>query len=563
MYAHKRKLRFTSLISMIMLLLFRGNSQAVAQEAEATASATLTPSLTATFTPTETIETTSTASPEPTTNIPTLTHTNTPFAVPEIGGDYISDEVLVKFSHSNTENQASLNNCFADIAIKEAASINSLGFVVLKISSGSVSEAIARAKQCPDILVAEPNYYLYATDTFPNDPNWADQYGLTAINAPQGWDTTTGSSAVTIAIVDTGVDLTHTDLASKIVAGYDFVNNDSVPQDDNGHGTHVAGIAAAVSNNGAGIAGVSWGARIMPIKVLNASASGSFSNAAAGIVWATDHGAQIINLSLGGSADSTILRDAIDYAYQNGVTLIAASGNSGSASILYPARYPNVIAVGATDAGNLRASFSNFGAELDVVAPGVNIYSTGIGSYFYNSGTSMSTPFVSGLAAILRGIPGSGSPESIAWEIKSSALDLGIPGKDDLYGYGIIQMDAAIQLVWVTATPTSPTPEITSTEPTSPQVGSPFQGVSPNSTSTPTQTQTPSPIPAYPETTKTLLPTNDTQERTELYALSTPIVLTENPSFRAKNLSLPCLGATFIMLGSYLFWLGARLRKKN
>ena len=121
-------------------------------------------------------------------------------------------------------------------------------------------------------------------DTIPSDPNWSLQYGLVNIRAPQGWDYSTGSAAVTIAIIDSGVDLSHADLAAKIVPGYDFVNGDSIPQDDNGHGTHVAGIAAASGNNGIGVAGVSWGARIMPVKVLNAGGNGSFADVAAGII---------------------------------------------------------------------------------------------------------------------------------------------------------------------------------------------------------------------------------------------------------------------------------------
>ena len=148
--------------------------------------------------------------------------------------------------------------------------------------------------------MVEPDYPVQALDTFPNDPSFASQYALTAIHAPQGWDISTGSSSVTIAILDSGVDLNHLDLAGKILQGYDFVNNDNVPFDDYGHGTHVAGIAAALGNNGLGIAGVSWGARILPVKILDASGNGSYSNVATGIIWATDQGAQIINMSLGG-----------------------------------------------------------------------------------------------------------------------------------------------------------------------------------------------------------------------------------------------------------------------
>ncbi|MGD0750899.1 MAG: S8 family serine peptidase [Anaerolineales bacterium] len=328
----------------------------------------------------------------------------------------------------------------------------------INIPTGKVAGAIASLSSCHGILYAEPNYEVSIADTIPNDPDWGNQYGLLAIHAPQGWDLNTGSSAVTIAIVDTGVDLDHVDLAGKIVPGFDFVNNNNHPQDDDAqsHGTHVAGIAAAETNNGIGIAGVSWGAQIMPVKVLNSGGFGTYENVAAGIVWAADHGAEVINLSLGGSMPSSVLKDAVNYAYAKGVTLVAAAGNSGSNSVLYPARYPHVIAVAATDSTNNRASFSNYGPEIDVAAPGVDIYSTNLGdNYGYLSGTSMAAPFVSGLVAILRGIPGNVSPDQITQEIEISALDLGTPGKDDYYGYGLIQMDAALQVHVPPPTPTT------------------------------------------------------------------------------------------------------------
>ena len=276
----------------------------------------------------------------------------------------------------------------------------------------------------------------------------------------------TGSAAVTIAIVDSGVDLGHPDLAGKLVPGTDIVNNDNDPQDDNGHGTHVAGIAAAMTNNLVGVAGVSWGARIMPVKVLDALGGGSTSNVAAGIVWAADHNADVINLSLGCGILScpdppVTLGNAIEYAYGKGITLVAAAGNLGTSFVYYPARFPHVIAVAATDQLDTHWTLSNFGPEVDVSAPGVQIYSTYRGNiYRYLDGTSMSSAFVSGLAAILRGLPTYVSPDQVADIIDSTALDLGTPGKDDLYGFGLIQMDAAIMAFQATPTPT-PTPTAT------------------------------------------------------------------------------------------------------
>ena len=566
---HKRKIFFLGLLALLFSLFsFTGETLPVrAQE-------NFTPTFTATNTPESTAFFTET--PEGVESSPTPTASNTPEApstatniseapleIKEINGDYVDGEILVRFVPQTGGAQATTNACFVNKQAKIVRELGAVSASLLKIDNVSVAEAIALAERCPNILFAEPNYRLYATDTIPNDPSWGSQYGLNNIRAPQGWDTTTGSATVIIAIVDTGVDLTHPDLSTKIVAGYDFVNNDAIAQDDNGHGSHVAGIAAASSNNGAGVAGASWGARIMPVKVLDASKNGSFANAASGIIWATDHGAHIINLSLGGNSHSTIFQNAIDYAYSKGVTIVAASGNNGNGFVLYPARYPNVIAVGATDSVNNRASFSNYGAELDIVAPGVSIYSTGISTYFTDSGTSMSAPYVAGLAAILRGIPSSGSPASLAWAMKSTALDLGVVGKDDYYGSGLIQMDAAIQLLW--ATPTSTPTEISNTGQTGIWLGSASSAIIPTSTSTIIVTPSPSITPFITATLG-----NDSTPEAELFALSiaTPTQMARNIDAAEEdgNIKMPtllCAGSSFIALGTFLFFFGFRLRKKK
>ena len=389
------------------------------------------------------------------------TATPAPGAVATLPGEFSQDVVLVKIDPALTGNN--LQKCLKSANATIASQIKEIDVLQLAVPNGKVADAVASLSDCPGVSYAEPDYIATMADTVPNDTFWANQYGLVAIRAPQGWDKNTGSTSVTIAIVDSGVDLTHADLAGKIVPGYDFVNLDNIPQDDNGHGTHVAGIAAALTNNGIGVAGVSWGARIMPVKVLDASGAGSISNVALGIIWAAENGAEVINISLGCGLLSCptspqVLEDAVNFAYGKGATLVAAAGNGGTNFVFYPAHFPHVIAVAATDQLNDHWAQSNFGPEVDVSAPGAGIYSTYRGNiYRYLDGTSMSTAFVSGLAAILRGLPTYISPEQIANNIEATALDLGAPGRDDLFGAGLIQMDAAITSFDPTPTPTPTT----------------------------------------------------------------------------------------------------------
>lgn len=309
-----------------------------------------------------------------------------------------------------------------------------------------LAQVIRAFKSSPYVEYAEPNYIAHVFIT-PNDPYWSSQWGMTKIEAPAAWDITTGSSSVTIAIVDTGVDLFHPDLSGKLVSGYDFVNNDNNPQDDHGHGTHVAGIAAARTNNGTGVAGFSWGAKMMPVKVLDDYGNGDYEDVANGVIYAANSGAKIINLSLGGSAYSWTLKDAVEYAYNLGCVIVAAAGNNNS-SVSYPARYPEVIAVAATDSNDQRASFSNYGPEVDVAAPGVSIRSTywwGGSTYGWLSGTSQAGPHVAGLAALIWSVnPGLNNiqVESI---IKQTADDLGAAGRDNYYGFGRINARRALE----------------------------------------------------------------------------------------------------------------------
>ena len=474
----------------------------------------------------------------------------TPTVTPESSSEYVPDQILVGFKHNISDAQKRFLRGSSSGKLPDP--LEKLNIFLIDVPAGQMDAELEKFKQDPDVVFAEPNYLGLALDTIPNDPDWGKQYNLVAIRAPQGWDLSTGSSAVTIAIVDSGVDLSHPDLAGKLVAGYDFVDNDTVPQDQYGHGTHVAGIAAASSNNNRGIAGVSWGAKIMPVRVLNAFGGGTFSAVANGIIWATDHGAQVINLSLGGDVGSPALKAAVDYALAKNMIVVAAAGNTGTTPLIYPAQYTGVIAVGATDSTNTRASFSDYGNELDLVAPGKSIYSLFPGNnYGYDTGTSMSAPHVAGLAAILLSIPGNPA-SAVEGQMESTALDLGSAGWDQFYGYGLIQMDAAIALALHTPPGPTRTPRPTST---------PIFTAIPTSTPTPAQNATPTIRPSQltslklPETgfahQVSLLPA---QPADKTYLAYGDLML----AIPSINVSLPIVGVPQSNDNWDVTWLGQR-----
>jgi len=370
-----------------------------------------------------------------------------------------------------------------------ANQLEKLGVMVLDVPASEAEDRIRALVENPGIAFVQYDEPAYALDVYPDDTYFSAQYGLTNIRAPQGWKLETGAEYVTIAIVDSGVDFTHPDLAPKVLAGYDFVENDTIPQDAYGHGTNVAGIAAAVTNNTQGVAGVSWGAQILPVRVLDAYGGGSYSIVAAGIVYAVDNGAQIINLSLGGKNPGAVLESAVMYAVERGCLVVAASGNDASGSLRYPAAYGVTVSVGATNSLNQRWSDSNYGSGLDLMAPGDEIYSsTTGGGYGYRSGTSLAAPFVSGMAAVLWGKAGATTPYLVEVAMESSALDLGPAGWDAEYGFGLIQVDKALQYAAAIAKPTA--------------TSFPVGGMSDTAPATTTTTVTSSPV-----LTATIVPT--------------------------------------------------------
>jgi thermitase len=270
---------------------------------------------------------------------------------------------------------------------------------IVEVPAAQALNALAGYRSEAAVRYAEADARGAAVET-PNDPYYSSQWGLAKVRAPAAWDVTHGSSTVRLAVLDTGVHGSHTDLSGKVVSTANF-SSSWTSDDIRGHGTHVAGIAAATTNNGTGVAGLGWATSIMNVKVLGDDGVGWYSWMAQGMIWAADHGARVINMSFGGTTASTTLRDAVDYAWGKGVFLAAAAGNNGSSAAFYPAYYANAMAVAATDSSDHRASFSDYGSWVDIAAPGVSIYSTILGGYQAWSGTSMASPFVAGLAALL------------------------------------------------------------------------------------------------------------------------------------------------------------------
>ena len=308
----------------------------------------------------------------------------------------------------------------------------------------TAQRALAAIARGQTVLWSEPDGMVWADAAAIADPEFNDVqhgYGQRLVQLEAAWSVTLGESNIIVAVVDSGLDLNHPEFAGRIVAGYDFVNHDDDPTDDNGHGTHVTGIVA-MAIDGVGSAGMCPSCSIMPLKVLGANNGGQWSSVAQAILYATDHGARIINLSLGSHSYSSTIAEAIAYARDHAVIVVASAGNGALAAPYYPAAFDSVLAVVATDANDERWPLSNYGPWVDVAAPGVSIYSTfvqdGAPTYRSLTGTSMAVPFVSGLAALVLSAYPELTPQEVVTLILVHADDLGEPGRDDIYGHGRI-----------------------------------------------------------------------------------------------------------------------------
>ncbi|MEM6377043.1 MAG: S8 family serine peptidase [Bacteroidota bacterium] len=374
---------------------------------------------------------------------------------------------------------------------KHAARARALGldqYITVKVpNAAAIQELISKYEALQGIVeVVELNYMATAHVT-PNDPLYGEQWGLNNtgnakeynstnlvgtpgadLNLEAAWDIHTGTSAITIAIIDSGVDGTHPEFAGRMVPGYDFVNNDNDPSDNpgDGHGTSCAGIAAAAGNNGFGVAGVNWGAKIMPLKALQ-DGTGSFQDIADAVIFAVDNGADVISMSLGGGSSASVLANAINYAYNSGVAVFASRGNGDSTADNYPSSYSTVISVGGLSPCDTRktptscdgefwwgASYGGGPNKMDFVAPAARITTTDItGSGGYSSGdytdsfngTSSACPYAAGIGALVLSYNPTLTPDELRDILRNTSVDIGAAGYDAETGYG--RLDAAAALM--------------------------------------------------------------------------------------------------------------------
>ncbi len=377
--------------------------------------------------------------------------------VPQSGRDYVKGEVIVSFKSGNV--RALATNYKIPFSYKVKSELvtpdKEINIALLEVNT-DVFKAIDFFEKLPNVKYAEPNYIAHVLST-PNDEYYSYQWNIPDIKIPQTWQITKGANTVIVAVIDTGVSSTHPDLQSILVPGYNFVSDNTNTNDDYGHGTHVAGIIDADTNNTIGVAGVDWGevnsVKIMPIKALDSSGSGSTMWIAKGIVYAVEHGAKVINMSLGGDYSQTE-EEACQYAYDNGVTIVAAAGNENKSYLDYPAAFSTVIPVSAVGPQNTRAYYSNYANDV-IWAPGGDMstdYNNGILSTYYSTsthkdeyaymqGSSMAAPHVAAVAALMisQGITG---PANI-WNILKNTADP-ISASTNYGGYGLVNAYDAV-----------------------------------------------------------------------------------------------------------------------
>jgi thermitase len=374
---------------------------------------------------------------------------------------YDANTLLVKFRSGTSAAQKRAALAVPGVG-GDRGQIGGIGTHVLSVSRDPA--ALARVLSGnPAVKYAEPNFVLRAQAT-PNDPLFADEYGLNNtgqaggspdadIDAPEGWDLAglagfPSTGGVKVGIVDTGIDKTHPDLAGKAVGCATSYNSglliaNGVCADDNGHGSHVSGTISANTNNGQGVSGVAFNSPIVMCKALaTAAGTGLTSDIANCINWVAGQGVKVLSMSLGGG-DNATLKAAVQSAYNNGngVLIVAAAGNDGNATLNYPAAYPEVVSVAATDNRDHRASFSNANSDVEIAAPGVNVESTYAGGlYMTLSGTSMATPHVAGVAAVIADLNPTANAATLRSKLDAAVDDIGPAGRDTSFGFGRVNL---------------------------------------------------------------------------------------------------------------------------
>jgi len=325
-----------------------------------------------------------------------------------------------------------------------------LGMHVVDVPEASSEAILQSLRQTGLFQYVERDHYAHtgsASET-PNDPSYLSQWYLQKIAGPTAWTLNTGSPSVVVAVIDSGVYAHHPDLETKIVAGWSFVASNGDTSDVYGHGTAVAGTLGAATNNGIGVAGVSWGSLIMPLVVVDSNNYAAYSDIAAAIQYAADRGVRIMNISVGGTDSSSALQSAVDYAWNKGALIFASAMNASTSAPYYPAACKHVVAVSASDNNDKLAAFSNFGNWITLAAPGTNILTTmNGGGYGYWNGTSFSSPIAAGVAALILAANPKLTNQELLGVLTATADDIGAPGFDSSFGWGRVNAARALAAV--------------------------------------------------------------------------------------------------------------------
>jgi subtilisin family serine protease len=359
--------------------------------------------------------------------------------------EHVPGRLLVQRADSASDTD--VEQAIAQSGAKTHHKIDQIGVSVLELPEQAldgVSQALIRSGR---FTFVERDHLAHASTT-PNDPNFASQWHLSTIQAPSAWSITTGSSSVPIAVIDSGADPLHPDLAPKLIPGWNFITGTSNTSDtgcNTGHGTAVSGAAGAATTNHIGVAGVGWSNPIMPLVATSSSCVAMYSDIASAINYAADHGVRIINISIGGSSASSTLQSAVNYAWNKGAVVFAAAGNSSNSTPVYPAACTNAVAVGATVSGDTLASFSNYGSWVDLTAPGDMILTTQMGgSYGYWYGTSLASPIAAAVGALALSANPSLSAAALVSLLEKNTDDLGAPGFDQYFAWGRVNAYKAV-----------------------------------------------------------------------------------------------------------------------
>lgn len=389
--------------------------------------------------------------------------------------------LIVKYKEGRVATREAMANRlsqFGEVRFRKLRKANNFSILKFDRAKHSWRDLRSRIAADPDIEYVEPNYIMRAFAA-PNDPHYQYQWNMQQLRIPEVWDITMGRPEVKVAVIDSGVAYDLDDFSTTrfdLANDRDFVDNDNDAYDQNSHGTHCAGTIAQSSMNNNGTVGMAPGVTILPLRVMGPSGVGVLTDIVDAVIYAADHGAHIITLSLGGGGYTNTMSNALRYAYEKGVTIFAASGNDGSGSVSYPAAYDDyVIAVGAVRYDKQKASYSQYGNSLDIVAPGgdMNVDQNGDGYgdgilqqtiagysffrtdytpvYAFYQGTSMASPHAAALGALLKSYKFDATPAEIRAAIQNTADDLGNRGRDNAYGHGLINPIAALNYIGGTA----------------------------------------------------------------------------------------------------------------